>query len=427
MNEVRMIELRDLTERERVNISIQCEPFFLVSKQTKQFTSIYKHLMKNFQKKYSKEVWLLITSFVKAVKYGNNGTRFSLSQGSFVTANRIHKQKLSLNRVKYVISKLDDDGYLIFYKGYYFNEEFNMTTCLLMTDKFKDLIDVDVARRFGLKRDPIHYIEVKDKDDKRILLSIKDFRGYTSLTKFMDKYNTLLSRNVIMMPDEETGEMLKCSVVYKRVFSGDLESAGRFYEMGKFQVKKSEFRKCMTINNEAVTEVDLSNLHPRLLYTLEGVVLDAKWDAYKIDCLDWVVNGKSNLRSFLKAAYLSVLFSESKDEAAKSILHKANKDKNINIHNLPEAIDVVNAVLGKNTPIQHYFFKDRLWAKLQGMDGRLAAYVIGKHTDEGIVCLGWHDSFVVPRDKQVFLINTMREAWYSLLGTYDNFKYDIEF
>ena len=422
-----MIELKDLTEKERINISIQCEPFFLVSNKTKVFTSVYNELMKHFSKKYSKEVWLVVTALVKATKYGNKGTRFSLSKQNYVVANRVHKQKLSLDRVRHVIETLDKEGFVTYYKGFRFSSEINMTTCLMMRSKFSDLLDANLAKKFGMKRDPLGYIEVKDKDDKRVLLSIKDFRGYSTLTKFMDKYNTLLSKNIIMMPDEDTGEMLKCSTVYKRVFSGDLDSAGRFYEMGNFQVMKSKYRKFMTINGEGVSEVDYSNLHPRMLYTLEGVVLEDTWDAYDITELQWVCDNKKDLRTFLKSAYLAILFSKDIEEATSSVLQKANKDKSVYINTGVLARKVVDAVLNKNKVIQHYFFEERLWAKLQNMDSRLATHVIDWFTKKDIVCLGWHDSFCVPDYCRVELIEAMKKAWYGLFGSYNNFKCEVEF
>lgn len=422
-----MLELRYLTEKERINISIQCEPFFLVSKETKQFKCIHQTLLPLVGRKYTKELWLVITAIVKAVKYGNSGTRFSLNKRHYVSANKIHKQKLSLDRTKKVLDVLDKEGYITYYKGFKVNDSFRMTTCLMITERLLQIINVENAKKFGLKRDPLSYIEIKDKDNKKILLSVRDFRGYSTVTKWMEKYNNLLARHVVHIPDVDTGEMVKCSTVYKRIFSGDLESAGRLYAMGSFQVKKSELRKFMTINNKPTTEVDYCNIHPRMLYTLEGIGLKDEWDAYCIPSLKWVCEDKKALRTFFKGAYLSILFSEDKEEAIKSVLQKANKSNTINIKNKQDAEKVVDEVLYKNKPISHYFFKDRLWAKLQNMDSRLATFIIDRHTKLEKVCLGWHDSFVVLKEGRDFLIESMREAWYSMFGTYMNFKYDIEF
>ena len=422
-----MFELRSLTERERINVAVQCEPFFLVTKEVKVFSELYKKLMVHFNSKYKKEVLLVLTALIKAVKYGNKGTYFSLMKGNYTTANRIHKQKLSVLRAKHVIEVLDKEGFITYYKGFNVNKDFNMKTCLIMSDELHKMIDPKLARKYGLKRDPTSYIEIKDKNDKTIFLSITDFRGYSVHVKFMEKYNNFLARNSVEVIDECTGEMNKCATIYKRVFSENLEGAGRFYATGKFQVLKSRTRKYMLINKQTVTEVDVSNFHPRILYTLEGVKLPDEWDAYDINSLQWIANDKAYVRNFLKGAYLSVLFSDNEDQAVSSVLQKANKDKNIQINSKVLAQKVVSEILNKNESIRQHFFKDRLWAKLQNIDSRFAKFVIDKHLEKDIVCLGWHDSWVVPEDKHQFLIDTMKEAWYCIFGTHKNFKCSTEF
>ena len=422
-----MLELRSLTEKERINISIQCEPFFLVIKESSVFTKLHKELMVNFKSKYTKEVWLVLTSLIKAVRYGNKGTWFSLNKGNYVTANSIHKQKLSLIRTKHVIEKLHDLGYITFYKGFNVNKEFNMKSCIIMRPEILDKIDPVLASKFGLKRDPMGYIEIKDSEDKTIFLSITDFRGYTTHIRFMERYNNFLSINNVKVFDEDTGEMTKCATVYKRVFSDSFDGAGRFYATGKFQVLKSRTRRHMLINNSSVTEVDVSNFHPRIIYTLENIELPEDWDAYDIKPLSWVSDNKKRTRTFMKSAYLSVLFSKDKEEAVKSVLSWANKDKNIKVNTKKLSLCVVDEILNKNKDIAQYFFEDRLWAKLQNIDSRFAKFVIEKHLNSSVVCLGWHDSFVVPKNKQGFLIDTMKEAWHMIFGTHKNFKYDIEF
>ena len=67
------------------------------------------------------------------------------------------------------------------------------------------------------------------------------------------------------------------------------------------------------------TEVDYCNLHPRLsVNTMEGVKLKTVGTAYDI-------KGVECERSFIKKAYLSVLFSETKRPSCMSVLNSANK------------------------------------------------------------------------------------------------------
>lgn len=415
-----MIELKDLTEMERIKISSQCEPVFLVYKKQKVFTEIFNRTSVNLKDKYHKELWLVLTCILKGLRYGAKGTRISLNKNHYTLANKVHGQGLYLPRLKKVLDHLDELGFIYYYKGYKLNEKEKMTTCVIPTDKFLSFIDMDKVKRFAAKRDPLDYIEVKgDSDGEVVMLSLKDFRGYTSYAKHLERYNILLSNSRVEASFDGI-EYFDCSLSYKRVFFQGFDQAGRFYSTGSFQTMKSESRKHLKINGLKTTEVDFCNLHPRLLYTLEGIKLPIDWDAY---CLENITCD----RTFIKKAYLSVLFSESKEAAIKSILYSANKGGYKEYQNKPFCEELVNTILEKNKPIHNYFFQEKLWAKLQNLDGRLASYIIYKFTSDNDVCLGWHDSFVVTYDKRSELINIMKEAWYNIFGTYENFKVKVEY
>ena len=415
-----MIELEHMTELERLKISVQCEPVFLVYKEQKVFTKLFKELSKEIPKKNHKEVWLVLTCILKGLRYGSKGTRVSLDKNHYTSANKVHNQKLYQPRVKEVLNSLDEGGWIDFYMGYRNSSNDKMTTCVLPTDKMLSLVDMDKVKRYAAKRDPLDFIEVKDKiKGKTVMLSLRDFRGYSLFSKQLESYNSLLSKSTIEMMTED-GSYTKCNVSYKRVFFQGLDQAGRFYSSGKFQTNKSCLRKYLKIDNSLTTEVDFCNLHPRLLYTLEGISLPEEWDAYLIPEV-----GCS--RSFIKGAYLSVLFAESEEQAVKSVLSKANKDKYKEMQTKKACKELVDKILEKNSKISHYFFTENLWARLQHLDSRLASYVIYKFTDSDKICLGWHDSFVVAKENRKLLMDTMREAWFNIFSSYDNFKVDIEY
>lgn len=415
-----MIELEHLTENEKLKISVQCEPVFLVYKEQKVFKNIFNQLSKELSKKYHKELWLVLTCILKALRYGGTGTRISLNKNHYTYANKVHNQKLYQPRVKFVLEHLDSNGFILFYKGYKNNETDKMTSCIFPTDKFLSYVDMDKVRKFAAKRDPLDFIEIKDKVGKKtVMLSLRDFRGYSVFSKQLESYNTLLSQTLIEMLTED-GSYVKCNLSYKRVFFQGFDQAGRFYSSGKFQTNKSELRKYLKIKGCFTTEVDFCNLHPRLLYTLEGIALEDDWDAYELKDFDCE-------RSFIKKAYLSILFSDSYDQAVKSVLNTANTLKLKVMQNKISCSKLVDCIMDKNSKIKHYFFQEQLWAKLQHLDSRLASYIIYKFTDLKEVCLGWHDSFVVTKNNQKILIDIMKESWFNIFGSYMNFKVDIEY
>ena len=415
-----MIELESLTEIEKLKISVQCEPMFLAYKQHKVFNEVFETISKDLNKKYHKELWLILTCILKGLKYGSNGARISLNKNHYSAANKVHNQKLYQPRVKEVLQYLDREGWILFYMGYRNSSKDKMTSCVFPTEKMCSILDMDKVRKFAAKRDPLDFVEVRDKvKGKTVMLSLRDFRGYSVLSKQLENYNELLSKTLIEMITEE-GEYVPCSVSYKRIFFKDLSQAGRFYTTGRFQTNKSELREFLKIGGSFTTEVDYCNLHPRLLYTMEGVKLEDSWDAYDIE-------GVECERSFIKKAYLSVLFSETKSQAVMSVLNSANKLGLIPMQTKNACKALVDKIIEKNLQISKYFFSENLWAKLQHLDSRLASYVIYKFTDLRKVCLGWHDSFVVVKDDQNLLIETMREAWFNIFASYDNFKVDIEY
>lgn len=416
-----MIELQYLTEEEKVKISVRSEPVFLVAKKHKVFHPLFNTVSKNIPNNCHTEVWMVLTCILKALKYNMSGARISLNKNHYTYANKVHNQRLYKPRVDKVLEILDNEGYITFYKGYRISDENKMTTTIFPTQKFMQCVDVEKVKRYAAKRDPLAYVEVKDKvDGGTVMLSLKDFRGYSILSKQQEKYNKLLSEADVTI--EIGGVETKCGLVYKRVFFRDLEGAGRFYACGKFQVLKSETRCSIKISGQQTTEKDYANLHPRMLYTMENIELSCDWDAYSIE-------GVSASRDFIKKAYLALLFSSKYESAVKSILKTATTEHKLDsgIRNKKDAEHFISKVKEKNEVIWKYFFQEDLWSKLQHMDSRLASHVIYKFTEDGEVCLGWHDSFVVRKQYGGKLERYMEEAWYNVFGTYKNFKITTEF
>lgn len=426
-----MIELEKLTKPERIKISVQCEPKFFVANKQKRFKPLFDKIKEECfgsVRKYDDEIWLVITCLLKAIRYGNKGTRFSMNNNMYSLANKRHGQKLSCKRASVVIDKMDQQGWINVYKGYYRSKDDNMMSCVFYTDKFYNNLNTEAVKRYAQKRSPDEYVEIRPrKGEDPVVVSLSSFRGFSSITKSVEDFNNVLANSVIDMVIPDLNERVVCSVMYKRVFSGSLNEAGRYYAVGVFQTQKSESRKSIRVNKEFVTEVDYCNLHPRLLYTLEGIELPYNWDAYRVEGIEWVCSDSKLLRKAVKQFYMSVLFSDTEDEAVKSIISESNKLAHIKVKGKRDAKKVLQAIKDKNSEIKHWFFQERLWAKLQYMDGRLATHVINHFTSIKEVCLGWHDSFCVRKSLREQLKLAMLNAWRSLFGTDMNFKVETEF
>ncbi len=177
----------------------------------------------------------------------------------------------------------------------------------------------------------------------------------------------------------------------RRVFSrGSMTLGGRFYG-GWWQYIPSENRPFITINGLATTEIDFSELHPRLLYIslglappsgemydvglhIDGLPYDAQIEPYK------------SQRKLVKEVFNALLNDEtggyrpSRKELKKSVITFA-KLKKLIIKRHPPLKDAI----GKGVGLQ-----------FQYMDSIIAEKVMLNLLSQGITCLPVHDSFIVP-------------------------------
>ena len=416
-----MIELKSLPYKEQLLIKNSCERFFLTLQKKTAFRGVYDQLNSLFTSNlYSKEVWMIITAASKALRYGCVGSDISLYKQHYLTANKITKLKLNLDRTKHVLSVLEDHGYLVLYKGYFNNKTYgtpSLQSCFLMEAKFIALFDGTKVEKLGLERDPFDLVEIRDSKTKTLMTSLSGIRGVKDQRSFINSYNELLHNKKITMDGNE------CNVQYKRVFCDNLKSGGRVYSFGLFQTSKKEFRKTIEINNNPVTEVDLVSLHPRILYTLEGIDITG-FDPYTPADLVGIVS-----RDYLKFSMMCLINCKSVRSAKNTVWNKLSNKEEYSLFLTDKSVNskYIDILVEHNKKISHYFNEDMLWSKLQWYDSTICEYVIKYFIGVDKAILPWHDSFVVCTEDQAFLISCMKNSWLRTFGTDLNFKYRIEF
>jgi hypothetical protein len=177
----------------------------------------------------------------------------------------------------------------------------------------------------------------------------------------------------------------------RRVFSrGSMELGGRFYG-GWWQYIPSENRPYITINGSATTEIDFSELHPRLLYISQGLA-PPSGDLYDVGLhiagqpYDAAIEPYKSQRKLVKEVFNALLNDEtnryrpSDKEMAKAGITFA-KLKQLIIKRHPP----LKEALGKGVGLQ-FQYKDSI----------IAEKVMLSLFDHGITCLPVHDSFIVP-------------------------------
>lgn len=427
-----MIELKTMSEEERTLITIQCDSFFLDYEEIPAYKEVWSFLRRRYSYKYTKEIWTVIYAFRKALSYNIRGSTIPLDKNSYTKANSVHEKGVSFSRMKRLLSLLEADGYIKLYKGFKdLTDGTAISTCMLLTDKYLRLVEgIPVKDRY-VSPDFSGLVELRDPYTKLPITDPCKLEGSNLLEEGLSSYNKHISTFDIRVKGR------KALTVYKRVFSGDFNSLGRYFSKGRFQTTKKVLRSQITINGKQTTELDYSSIHLSMLYCECGIVLDNDFDPYqvKIKALDGA--DPKQLRSLCKRAVMCLLNSSSRGEAIQAVRYHylLDKKKPIDSQEYSSVIlegkgcysNLFDAIEDHNSRVSHFFYTERLWAYLQGLDSKIATYILKVFTEAGKVALPWHDSFVVCREDRDFLHETMVDAWHEVLGTYDNCKVEVEF
>lgn len=234
---------------------------------------------------------------------------------------------------------------------------------------------------------------MRDSKTKKALCT-RPFRGITLLRQNVEVYNKLLAENTITI----NGDVVDLS--YKRVFHDSLEGSGRYYSNNSFQTIEKETRSDILINGNPTVELDYAAIHPRILYSKEGIKLDKTWSPYG--------DGNAN-RDMRKLALLIMLFSRTRQAAVHELAKK------IGVH-YGEAGWLVEYMEEHNHQISHHFYKKDLLKWLQYCDSMIASEVLAICISRNIVALPYHDSFRVDDEYKEIVFGAMFEAWRRVMG-----------
>lgn len=425
-----MIELINLSWRERIDVSLLCETFYFQSKRSPKFTKLHKTLLSRTDKSYGKEMWVFVTAVCKAVKYGFTGSKFALSKERFYEANKRYNLKISPKKMQKLLDDLELEGLITLYRGFK-DEDWSMPSCFVMSEDLLDLVPEEEAKRYALVRQPEEFVKIKDYTKQTYLT---DFRGHAGIRVI---YKDMLAYNEFLNGQDITIDGRRVKVTYVRIFADNLQGAGRFYSTNGFTNEEAHLRKTIKINGNFATEVDFSTLHPRLIATRKGIRLPDDWEPYTLSKPILGVlspTQKKQLRKLCKKALMAGLYASNFKEAVKAVFREYNFNKKVDglYGGLPKiTVETCGLILkdleDSNPEIGDWFYNKDGWKVLQGMDSRLCSFIVKSMTRCGKVCLPYHDSWVCEGYNQELLISFMKDSWKEMFGTTMNFKYDVEF
>lgn len=200
--------------------------------------------------------------------------------------------------------------------------------------------------------------------------------------------------------------------VLRRSFVRSWDRGGRIYGGWWMHLPKAERLK-LTIDGEAVVELDYAQLHPTLLFLRAGQPLD--FDPYAIPGLD-----REEVRDLGKRTFQRLINRKAERQGGEIRMRAAAGDADL----LPPGV-AFQAYLQlfklRLAPIAQWFGTG-VGVQLQREDSDLAVDILDRMDRAGAITLPIHDSFIVQAEHGALLEETMRETFYERFGAYPGIK-----
>lgn len=217
-----------------------------------------------------------------------------------------------------------------------------------------------------------------------------------------------------------------------RVFNTSLECGGRIYtERGAVQNLPSEQRSKILIDGQKVTEVDFCHLHPSILAIHNHYKFEDDFDPYGIACRGY----EPKLLRKLAKLCLLIRINCTDDRQFFNAFSSAvpiqfNVDELYQNKLIPDPLidprRILNCVVDHNQYLIDSLNKCS-GVRLQAKDSEIAMKILNYFQQRDIMCIGIHDSFIVPVQEQQRLIDVMRWAYEVQMGTTDNLRVDVKY
>ena len=439
-------ELNEMSPEQRYELSVLLVRSHILYNKHKWYRSVTDHILTLTNGKYSEAVAWWVANMSRAVKRRANGFVFARRRDVYSK----HPQGLGYRSVDTLLNLLSDEGCVDLYNGYVetfikrggklYPDKKHPSFCVL-TEKGLTLwegrnLNIDLWK----KQEHNEAVLIRDRKTKEVLPT-NGHNGVAEMRFSVNQYNKELAGADIKYEGKQIAD-----VIYRRIFTEDLQHGGRLYVAGGgVQVHPEDIRaEKLTIDGEKVAHLDYKAVHPSICYTLlkqkDGFDINfasgCVFDPYDADLSFVYVDQdrkkawetkykkKSNpLRKLAKLAILIGMNARDKNDAAWTLGSKVRQDrdkpeKEQDFYALTEDINfaaVFEAVKFHNEPIDDKFFSDSgLW--LQRIDSDIMMNIIGALSEKKITCLCYHDSVLVKKSEKDVLMQVMRDAWVTVLG-----------
>lgn len=197
----------------------------------------------------------------------------------------------------------------------------------------------------------------------------------------VDKINKVLSETDISVEgkDYDTTDKL-----IRRIFNDTFDRGGRFFG-GFWEGMPKENRRLLRIGSKETSELDFKATFPSIMYGMRGLPIPG-------DC--YAIEGYDRNRQVKTAVLFMVT---------------CTKETLLNDYKyLPEFIEAIEQY---HSPIADMFYNPELCFTLMKLESDLAAKIMSELAQQGIPVIGVHDSFVVAKEHEDLLHETMTK-WF---------------
>lgn len=404
MNSYERINLRFYQNSKLINFSIS-----LVGLEGNRFINLIKRFL-NYKKIKlnikNKDAFLKVLS-ANLIQHSFLGSyhysRTPMNPNDFIKIREESFFNIGYSGWKTMIHALEKSGLIIRKAGSYF-DNVSYYTVIRFNDKlidrvFKYKISINNIRKFDSKCKIIYLGNSIQKE----LLSQRNY----FIEKKLNFYNQLIKQSKICIDinklDTKSRNINFGNITYTRNFPKNFNSDGRYYGPW-WQNINSDYRKLITINNNATCELDYNGMHLHLLYSRLGINLNKIYpgeDPYTL---------KDYNRKFVKTAFYISLNVNSFDNFNLTVASQiSQKYPDIFIKGF-DYIGMMHEFMERHKPISIYLFKN-IGPSIFGMESRISTYIVNNLTKKNILTLNIHDSFIIEKRYKLKLLDLMNTAF----------------
>ena len=345
------------------------------------------------------------------IAYHRNSNRFS-------PGYRFYKMGLSRTRLIRITDMLDSRGYTSGSKGYKFEDSgYGVITRMRATEKLCGLFDRCGWRASMIASErPKPSVILRDDDKKEI--TFEETEESNRMRRVADGINDFLSTVEIRINNK-----LQPVDYYQRKFNRrSFDLGGRWYghwilglKNRGHQTRHGSTRKTLvesgllTLNGEAVVELDYHAMHLVMMYHLH--------DLQPLFSNGYDLGGSGFDKRHIplvKLATMCLVNNNSIPAARRALQAEINKGNLANFRNTNLNL-LFDAITQRHSRVSDMFLRE-LGLGMQKKDSDIAERIMWHFTQRQVPCLCLHDSFIVPRRFEQELHDLMVTKYQEVIG-----------